>query len=115
LETGMRVWQYTLEIVVREWRKGNNVFPVLSDRIGQSAANIRYMIPDDMPILFAGIGAQGGKLDSVSALLNTDRSGVIINSSRALLYPYSEGEQSQWRTSVNAAVEKMNAQINGLR
>jgi len=49
-------------------------------------AEVRKEIPDKMPILLAGVGAQGGSLEGLSTLLNSKRSGVFVNSSRGIIY-----------------------------
>jgi orotidine-5'-phosphate decarboxylase len=44
-------------------------------------------IAGDMPILIAGIGAQGGSVEEVmKAGLNSKKAGLIINSSRSIIY-----------------------------
>jgi orotidine-5'-phosphate decarboxylase len=48
---------------------------------------IRRLLPDQV-FLAPGYGAQGGTAAGVRALLDNDRSGVLVNSSRAILYAY---------------------------
>jgi len=47
---------------------------------------VRQLAPE-MPLLVPGIGAQGGDIDaSVDAGATADGTGMIVNSSRAILY-----------------------------
>jgi len=49
-------------------------------------ARVRALI-GDMPLLVPGVGAQGGDIEAaVRAGISSDRAGLIINSSRAILY-----------------------------
>ena len=51
-------------------------------------------IVGDMPLLIPGIGAQGGDIDatvSAGRVANRPGTGMIVNSSRAILYA-SEGQ-----------------------
>jgi hypothetical protein len=66
------------------------------------------------PILLAGIGAQGGNLSVLRDLLNEEKSGVFINSSRDILYPYST-ENPEWREKVLEATIQMKEKINRIR
>ncbi|MBI3255527.1 MAG: hypothetical protein HYZ63_01000 [Candidatus Andersenbacteria bacterium] len=76
-------------------------------------AAVRSGIPDDMPILLAGVGAQGGSYADLRSLLNSQKSGVFVNSSRGILYP-DNPLGIDWKEAVrNAAVElkgKLNEQ-----
>ena len=48
-------------------------------------------IVGDMPLLVPGVGAQGGDIDAcVNAGATFDKTGMMINSSRAILYASRE-------------------------
>ena len=67
---------------------------------------VRELCPD-MPILVPGIGAQGGDLsESVSAGLDSDGFGLLINSSRSLIYSDAPGKMAEkLRQDINVARE----------
>lgn len=51
---------------------------------------VRAIVGSSVPLLVPGIGAQGGDLEAVLEHgLNADRTGLIISSSRAILYASS--------------------------
>jgi len=106
LQNGLPLWRYILELIVNRWNDGKNMVPVLSANAEFDVPEIRSLIPNDMPILYAGVGAQGGSYSSLRKLLNSDGLGVFVNSSRGILYPKS---QNQWRNAIEeAAVELKN-------
>lgn len=113
LQNGKPLWHYILGLVVNRWNRNENMVPVLSATAGLDMAEIRSIIPETMPILLAGVGAQGGSYENLRSLLNPDGIGVFVNSSRAILYPQS---QQPWRVAVEqAAIELKNALNNERR
>ncbi|EKD23652.1 MAG: orotidine 5'-phosphate decarboxylase, partial [uncultured bacterium] len=100
LSDGRLLWQYLLDLVVNRWNKNGNMIPVLSSTAGLDMIKLRSLIPDTMLILLAGIGVQGGNYDDLRSLLNSERVGVFINSSRGLLYPASF---EPWQTAIETA------------
>ena len=109
LQNGLPLWRHILDLVVNRWNNGKNIVPVLSANAEFNVPEIRSLIPDDMPILFAGVGAQGGSYASLRQLLNSDGLGVFVNSSRGILYPKS---QNQWRNAIEEAAVKLKNTLN---
>jgi orotidine-5'-phosphate decarboxylase len=67
---------------------------------------LRRLMPD-APFLVPGYGAQGGTADDVRRLLRPGattpaQAGVIVNSSRGVLYPPTPNP-AQWRDAISAA------------
>ena len=56
----------------------------------EALADIRQIIPDHF-LLVPGIGAQGGSLDDVAKYGMNSNCGLLVNSSRAIIYA-SSGE-----------------------
>lgn len=112
LQDGRPLWQYLLDLVVNRWNKNGNMIPVLSSTAGLDMTNIRPLIPDTMPILLAGIGAQGGSYNDLSHLLNSEDSGVFVNSSRGILYPASS---EPWRAAIETAAIATKEDLNRAR
>lgn len=74
----------------KEWGNENNMMYVVGATKAESLADIRKIIPNSF-LLVPGVGAQGGSLEEVCKYgLNKDY-GLLINSSRAILYA-SSGE-----------------------
>jgi orotidine-5'-phosphate decarboxylase len=111
---GRPLWQYILQLVVERWNKNGNLIPVISSTAGLDLKATRQMVPDDMPILLAGVGAQGGDYSDLKTLLNSSGSGVFVNSSRSLLYPpNSMGEP--WQEAAARAVVDFKEALNQAR
>lgn len=72
-----------------EWNTNNNVALVVGATYPDELARIRK-VTGDMPLLVPGIGAQGGDLAAtLRAGLRKDGWGLLINSSRGILYASS--------------------------
>lgn len=71
------------------WNLNNNVCLVVGGTYPQELASVRKIAPD-LPILVPGVGAQGAKVkDVVKAGMTDDHTGLIINSSRGIIYASS--------------------------
>lgn len=90
LQDKRKLWEYILELVTTEWNDSRNMVPVISSTATLDLTKVRQQIPDEMPILLAGVGAQGGSYAELGELLNSQKSGVFVNSSRGILYPPSD-------------------------
>ncbi|MBW3633252.1 MAG: orotidine-5'-phosphate decarboxylase [Chloroflexi bacterium] len=77
-------------------------------------ATVRQRCPD-LPILLPGIGAQGGELEaSVRAGLDSKGGGMLVSSSRSVLYADS-AQQPDWKTAVRAEAVRLRDAINAVR
>ena len=69
---------------VKEW--GENVGVVVGATYPEELKKVREII-GDMPILIPGVGAQGGDIsETVKAGLNSKNQGIIISSSRGIIF-----------------------------
>jgi orotidine-5'-phosphate decarboxylase len=64
-------------------------------------ATLRRSLPE-VVFLVPGFGAQGATADQTAAAFRPDGLGAIVNSSRALLFPYAPGETA-WEAKIEAA------------
>lgn len=109
LHDGRPLWQHILDLIVNRWNNGKNMIPVISATVELNVPEIRLLIPDKMPILLAGVGAQGGSYSGLRQLLNSEGVGVFVNSSRSVLYPKSERE---WRIAITEAAIELKDALN---
>lgn len=100
LDDGRTLWQHMLDLVVNRWNNNDNMIPVLSSTAGLDLTKIRPLVPDMTPVLLAGVGAQGGNYADLRYMLNSEGTGVFVNSSRGLLYPKSS---ESWRVAIETA------------
>lgn len=114
LKDGRRLWEYVLDLVVTEWNDNQNMVPVISSAAGLNYQKIRRCIPDSMPILLAGMGAQGGSHENLHQLMNSEGVGVFVNSSREILYPTAISNV-EWYFAVEAAVKHLKETLNQQR
>lgn len=72
--------------VAREWNKKNNCWLVLGAPYPEEMSEVRKIV-GDMTFLVPGIGAQGADIEAtVKAGLNSQKSGMVINSSRGIIF-----------------------------
>jgi orotidine-5'-phosphate decarboxylase len=80
--------QYLFERVLnlsKEWGNTDNTMYVVGATQAHKFVDIRKNIPDHF-LLVPGIGAQGGSLQEVAAFGMNNRCGLIVNSSRNIIY-----------------------------
>lgn len=91
---GKPIWQIIAEKVKNKWNKNNNCLLVVGATYPEATAKIREIV-GDMTFLMPGIGAQGGDVESaVKAGINSDKKGLIINSSRGIIFSQDPREEA---------------------
>lgn len=84
---GRPLYQVVAELVSTKWNAITGQLCLVVGGTFPKEIGIVRRIIGDMPILIPGIGAQGARIrEIVSAGRTSDCSGMIINSSRAILY-----------------------------
>jgi uridine monophosphate synthetase len=88
----------------RGWNSRANVGLVVGATYPETLARIRAIVPD-MWLLLPGVGAQGGDIEaSLAAGLDAERSGVLVNVSRAICQAGDPAAAArQFRDRINAA------------
>ena len=103
------VYQQVARLASQHWNTNNNCLLVVGATWPSQMAEIRR-ITDDMPFLVPGVGAQGGDVESIIQAGQTDDgTGLIVNSSRAVLYA-SNG--SDFADAARAEALAMRDEIN---
>ena len=88
-ESGERLFEKVLN-TSKKWGDENNMMYVVGATKAEMLSDIRKIIPNHF-LLVPGIGAQGGSLEEVVKYGMNDQCGLLVNSSRAILYA-SSGE-----------------------
>ncbi len=98
-----RLWQLVAKKVAAEWNTNGNCMMVVSAANPAEMAQIRA-IAVDMTLLAPGIGAQGGEVEAVvRAGLNSAGRGLIINSSRSIIFAADPAAAAaELRDAINA-------------
>ncbi len=88
----LAIYEYIAELSL-QWNKNKNIGLVVGASSTQELKNIRDRIGPTIPILIPGVGAQGGDLEkSIIAGSNEKGEMAIINVSRAIIYPGTDGD-----------------------
>ena len=86
---GERLFEKVLK-VSQQWGTPENMMFVVGATQGQMFEDIRRVAPDHF-LLVPGVGAQGGSLQEVCRYGMTKDCGLLVNSSRGIIYA-SQGE-----------------------
>lgn len=83
---GVPLYQHVARLVAEKWNTNGQCGLVVGATFPQELAQVRSII-GDMPLLVPGVGAQGGDIQAtVQAGKTANGMGMMINSSRAILY-----------------------------
>jgi orotidine-5'-phosphate decarboxylase len=74
----------------KKWGTSDNMMYVVGATQAEMLTDIRRLVPDHF-LLIPGVGAQGGSLHNVAAYGMNKQCGLLVNSSRAIIYA-SAGE-----------------------
>ena len=109
---GRPLYQHVAATVAGSWNANNNCALVVGATYPAELAAVRALV-GDMPLLVPGVGAQGG---DVAAVLRHGRtaagSGLIISSSRAILYASSGDDYAD---AARNAAQSLRDEINRYR
>lgn len=84
---GRPLYLLVADMVASRWNQNGQCGLVVGATFPDELAQVRQCVGDDMPLLVPGIGAQGGDIQATcQAGCNTQGTGMMINSSRAILY-----------------------------
>lgn len=82
---GQKLYEYVAHQVSEKWNLNNNCGLVVGAPYPDELADVRKTV-GEMPILIPGIGKQGGSVASIVKAGRSKSGGMIINSSRAIIY-----------------------------
>ena len=88
-KNGVRLFEQVLK-KSQQWGDANNMMYVVGATQGELFTDVRKIAPDHF-LLVPGVGAQGGSLSEVCKYAMTKECGLLVNSSRGIIYA-SSGE-----------------------
>jgi len=107
------LYRVVAQKAVNEWNSNGNLGLVVGATWPTELAEIRNIAGDHMPFLVPGIGAQGGDVEAVIKNGKTSNgAGLIINSSRSIIYASSTEDFAQ---SARDATQALSDKINQCR
>lgn len=111
---GVPLYQHVARLVADKWNTNGQCGLVVGATFPEELAQVRNII-GDMPLLVPGVGAQGGDVAAtVKAGKTAQGGGMMINSSRAILYAQAQGEENYAAAARRVALETRDA-INAFR
>ena len=111
---GKPLYQHVAQLVAEKWNTNGQAALVVGATFPNELAQVRQIV-GDMPLLVPGIGAQGGDIAAtVSAGKTANGTGMMINSSRAILYAKTNPDESFSAAARRVAIETRDA-INQYR
>jgi orotidine-5'-phosphate decarboxylase len=109
---GKPLYQHVARLVADKWNVNGQCALVVGATFPQELAEVRAIV-GEMPLLVPGVGAQGGDVEAtVKSGKTAGGAGMMINSSRAILYATPQGNEdfadaarrvaSETRDAINA-------------
>ena len=106
---GRKLYQHVAELIAKEWNGSGNCALVVGATWPEELADVRRRV-GDVPLLVPGVGAQGGDVEVVVKNGRTaDGTGLMISSSRAILYA---GSGEDFADAACAAAQSLRDEIN---
>lgn len=88
---GKPLYQHVARMVASKWNRNGQCALVVGATFPQELAEVRAIV-GEMPLLVPGVGAQGGDVEAtVKSGKSAGGAGMMINSSRAILYAAPQG------------------------
>ncbi len=108
-------WKKLFELVMEEsmkWGSSENMMYVVGATQASVIGTIRENVPDHF-FLVPGVGAQGGELKNIAGKTLNKDVGILVNSSRSIIYASAgEGFDQKARAAALALQQEMSAILN---
>jgi orotidine-5'-phosphate decarboxylase len=109
---GAPLYQRVAGTIARDWNANGNCLLVVGATWPEELAAVRALV-GDLPFLVPGVGAQGGDVEAVVRAGRTaDGTGLLVSSSRAILYA---GNGADYADAARAAALDLRDTINRFR
>jgi orotidine-5'-phosphate decarboxylase len=109
---GEKLYEHVARLAAEKWNSTGQIGLVVGATFPAEIARVRQIV-GEMPLLVPGIGAQGGDVEAtVKAGKTAAGSGLMINSSRAILYA---GHGEDYADAARRAALATRAEINQYR
>ncbi len=109
LANGDPLWKEVLR-KAKTWGTTDNTMFVVGATRAETLKEVRRIVPDHF-LLVPGVGAQGGSLEEVARHGMNDRCGLLVNSSRGIIYA---DDSENFATAAAREAEKMRDEMSAL-
>ena len=100
--------------ISKNWKNSKNLMYVVGATKAEYLAKIRGIVPNSF-LLVPGVGAQGGSLEEVCKFGLTENIGLLINSSRGIIYASNNADYAKAAANEAKKIQaEMNAILNGI-
>jgi orotidine-5'-phosphate decarboxylase len=110
---GRPLYQHVADLVANKWNTNGQCNLVVGATFPDELKKVRDIV-GDMPLLVPGIGAQGGDIKATLMAGKTASGGMIINSSRAILFAETKDNEDFAEAARRVAMQTM-GEINMYR
>jgi orotidine-5'-phosphate decarboxylase len=111
LADGRRVYEEVTRLLVEEWNANGNVWAEAGATYPVALKKIRGIIGEEMPLLVAGVGAQGGQVADLAGLFGKGGRRLIVNSSRGIIFAGQANNEAEYFVEVRAAAVKLRDEL----
>jgi orotidine-5'-phosphate decarboxylase len=112
---GRRLYHAVAELAAQRWNGRGNCGLVVGATYPRELAEVRRIV-GDMPLLLPGVGAQGADVaQAVEAGQTASGAGLLVSSSRAILYGSAPAPGEDFAAAARAAAAALRAAINSSR
>lgn len=94
----------------RDWGTEDNTMYVVGATRAEELRRVRAIVPDHF-LLVPGVGAQGGSLEEVARFGMNERCGLLVNSSRGIIYASSGRDFAE---AAGRAAQELQEQMKAL-
>ncbi|MDR2451677.1 MAG: orotidine-5'-phosphate decarboxylase [Candidatus Accumulibacter sp.] len=109
---GRKLYEHVAELVAHQWNTTGQCGLVVGATHPDELARVRRIV-GELPLLVPGIGAQGGDVSAAVRAGRTEKGvGMMINSSRAILYA---GKDENYGEAARRAASQTRERINRYR
>lgn len=110
---GMEAYKQVLE-TSKTWKNSQNLMYVIGATKAEYLAEVRKIVPENF-LLVPGVGAQGGSLEEVCKYGMTNNVGLLVNSSRGIIYASNSTDfASASANEAKSIQEKMKAILDAV-
>lgn len=104
-----RVFEKVLK-VSKQWGTDENMMYVVGATQSRELMEVRMIVPDHF-LLVPGVGAQGGSLEEVAKFGMNETCGLLVNSSRQIIYA---GSGEDYAARARAEAQKVQTEMEAL-
>lgn len=103
LKDGRHVYEAVTQQIVDVWNTNGNIIVESGATYPTALKKVRKIVGEDMPILTAGVGVQGGKIADIYGTFGKNGKRLFVNSSRGIIFA-GEGQPDYFEAVRQAAI-----------